>query len=128
MRLRQGSEFVASNRAARAGATVAIRPLGGRDDSALEVDLPVGAEAEYGWADPFRDARRTVDVVVNGKACRVMDARRTVRRVIASESVAISVTRPCGGQLRRVRASACPRCAHQTKAGRLSALARKRAV
>jgi len=90
---RQGSDFVAANHALRAQVRMVIRPCGGCEGvAAFEVEIPLGEEVPYGWAQPFLGAQsRAVDLIVSGLRCHVRDVRQTRRRVIAPLGVVIVV-------------------------------------
>ncbi|CAE8672445.1 unnamed protein product, partial [Polarella glacialis] len=98
---REGSAFLAANRATRAGATMFLHP-GGHQTG---VEVPLGAEIQYGWRQPQLGSGSSsssssplgVDVVVNGTRHTIEDMRRNIHRSLPGSSLSLVVSRTGSG-------------------------------
>jgi hypothetical protein len=91
---RQGSDFVAVNRTTRTQMNIAIRPRGSDSDASPKMPLLPGNELPYGWTKPFHGNQvRSIDILIEGKAYRISDVRRTIRRVLPQLGLVVAITR-----------------------------------
>ncbi|CAJ1376270.1 unnamed protein product [Effrenium voratum] len=82
---RQGSNFVACNRAFRSKANLFVHPVG----SLHGIAVPLGDEVQYGWREAMQQEEKTavptaVDVLVNGRRHKIRDVRRALRLALGT--------------------------------------------